>query len=131
MIPERIFLFRNFWRAIFKWKKNGKCKGYNNNGKIVFEGEYLNGKKNGKCKEYNNDGIVIFEGNYFNGKKWNGKGYDKKKNIIYEVNNGKGYIKEFDNYDKLLFEGEFYKEKEMEKEKKIILMVIYYLKENI
>ena len=33
-------------------KKNGKGKEYNRNGKLIFEGEYLNGKSNGKGKEY-------------------------------------------------------------------------------
>ena len=29
-------------------KRNGKGKEYNNDGKLEFEGEYLNGKRNGK-----------------------------------------------------------------------------------
>ena len=49
--------------------KNGKGKEYNNyNGKLKFEGEYLNGERHGKGKEYKN-GQVIFEGDYLNGKK--------------------------------------------------------------
>ena len=44
-------------------------------GKLIYEGEYLNGKKwNGKGKEYNKYGELIFEGEYLNGNKWNGKG---------------------------------------------------------
>ena len=39
---------------------------------------------------------MIFEGEYLNGKKWNGKGYDKKGNIIYQLNNGNGNIKLYD-----------------------------------
>ena len=60
-----------------------------------------------KGKEYDCDQL-IFEGEYFYGRKWNGKGYDKKGNILYELKNGKGYIKEYEedeNY--LLFEGEY------------------------
>ena len=38
-------------------------------------------------------------------KKWNGKGYDKNGNIKYELKNGTGKIKEYDNDGKLLFEG--------------------------
>ena len=34
------------------------------NGKLQFEGEYLNGKRNGKGKEYWNDGKLKFEGEY-------------------------------------------------------------------
>jgi len=30
--------------------KNGKVKIYYNNGKLEYEGEYLNGEKNGKGK---------------------------------------------------------------------------------
>ena len=83
---------------------NGKVKEYYLNGNIKFEGEYLNGKRNGKGKEYDywDGGEVIFEGEYSNGKVWNGKGYQQnyqKKEIISEINNGKGYIKEFDNYN--------------------------------
>ena len=63
-------------------ERNGKGKEYNNNGKLIFEGEYLNGKRNGKGKEYYYDGSLKFEGEYLNGKKWNGKIYDDKK-ILY------------------------------------------------
>ena len=73
---------------------NGKGKEYNDNGKLEFEGEYLNGKRNGKGKEYIGD-VLIFEGEHLNGKKWKGKGYDNLNNIVYELNDGKGYIKEY------------------------------------
>ena len=57
-----------------KGKRNGKGKEYNVEGKLIYEGEYLNDIKwNGKCKEYNNDGRLIFEGEYLYGKRWNGK----------------------------------------------------------
>jgi len=35
---------------------NGKGKEYNYDGKLEFEGEYLNGKRNGKEKEYYDNG---------------------------------------------------------------------------
>ena len=38
-------------------------------GKLSFEGDYINGKKNGKGKEYNNDGELIYEGEYLNGER--------------------------------------------------------------
>ena len=52
-------------------KKNGKCKEYNLiNGKIFFDGEYLNGLKNGKCKDYDTiTGELKFDGEYLKGKK--------------------------------------------------------------
>ena len=47
-----------------------------------------------------------FEGEYLNGKKWNGKGYGINGNIIYELKDGKGFVKEY-NGNKLIFEGEY------------------------
>ena len=61
-------------------KRNGKGKEYNDNGKLIFEGEYLNGKRNGKGKEYDNNGKLIFEGEYLNGKNGKGKEYEKMEN---------------------------------------------------
>ena len=49
-------------------KKIGKCKEYYDNGKLEFEGVYLNGKKwNGKGKENYDNGKLKFEGKYLNG----------------------------------------------------------------
>ena len=78
------------------------------NSKLTFEGEYLNGKKwNGKGKIYNNGKLAI-EVEYLNGKIWNGKGYNKRGIKKFEINNGKGYIKEYDYYiGILIFEGEY------------------------
>ena len=79
----------------------GKVKEYWN-GKLRFEGEYLNGKRNGKGKEYDYNGKIEFEGEYLNGKR-----------------NGKG--KEYNKYNgKLLFEGEYLNGKKMVKEKNIM-----------
>ena len=86
--------------------ENGKGKEYYNDGKLIFEGEYLNGKRSGKGKEYYYDGTLIFEGEYLNGKEWNGKKYNINNEIIYEIKNGKGLIKEYD-HGKLIFEGEY------------------------
>ena len=52
--------------------KNRKGKEYDDNGRLIFEGEYLNGIKNGKGKEYDDNGNIFFEGEYLNGKKRNG-----------------------------------------------------------
>ena len=79
-------------------KRNGKGKEYYFNGNLRFEGEYLNGKRNGKGKYYYNDcHKIIFEGEYKNGLRWNGKGYDNNNNVVYELKNGNGYIKEYYN----------------------------------
>ena len=48
-------------------KRKIKGKNYYNNGKIRFEGEYLNGERNGKGKEYDWYGNLVFEGEYLNG----------------------------------------------------------------
>ena len=77
-----------------KGKRNGKGKEYNY-GELIFEGEYLNGKRNGKGKEYYKNDKIKFEGEFLNGKKWNGKGYNIRKEIIYELNNGNEFIKEY------------------------------------
>ena len=114
-------------------KRNGKGKeyyGYDET--LIFEGEYKNGKRNGKEKEYNKyNGKLKFEGEYLNNKEWIGTGYDENGNIKYKLNNdingnGKEYYE-----DKLEFEGQYINGKDMEKEKNIVMKVIYYLKVNI
>ena len=87
---------------------NGSGKEYSND-KYIFEGEYLNGQRNGKGKEYNNKGKLIFEGEYFNDLKWNGKGFDTLNNIIYELRDGKGLVKEYKDYfyGQLMYECEY------------------------
>ena len=110
-------------------KRNGKGIEYWDNGKVIFEGEYLDGKPNGKGKEYYYNGTLSFEGEYLYdykikgkyyinekleyegeylyGKKWNGKGYDENGNIVYEIINGNGKVKEYWDDDELIFEGEY------------------------
>ena len=89
-------------------KRNGKGKEYNNEGKILFEGEYLNNKRNGKGKEYFSNGNIKFEGEYLNGRRWNGKGYDKNNQIMFEIKNGNGHVKEYVDFESdLIFEGEY------------------------
>ena len=75
--------------------KDGKgyIKEYNDNGRLIFEGEYINGQRNGKGKEYDHgESELKFEGEYLNGQR-----------------NGKG--KEYDYDGKLIFEGEYLKKK--------------------
>ena len=90
-------------------KRNGFGSEYDSiNGNLIFEGEYLNNKRHGKGKEYYHNGIASFEGEYLNNKKWNGIGYDRNNNIIYELNEGKGYVKEYyDLLNKIKYEGEY------------------------
>ena len=88
--------------------KNGEgfIKYYYTNGDLYYEGHYLNGKWNGEGKEYGDQGQLIFEGEFKDNKKWNGKGYDISNNVIYELKNGNGQIKEFQKKDILVFEGQ-------------------------
>ena len=86
-------------------KRNGKGKEYNKKGKLIFEGEFKNNYRS-KGKEYVNERLE-FEGEYMFNKKWNGKGYDEKGNIIYELKNGSGKVKEYNKYGDLEFEGEY------------------------
>ena len=103
--------YKLFSKRYIKYEKNGIGKEYLILGdKLIYEGEYLNGKRNGKGKEYYSNYEIKFEGEYLNGKKWNGIGYDTNKKIIYELKDGNGYIKEFnEKNDKLIFESEFFK----------------------
>ena len=43
--------------------------------------------------------------------KWDGKGYDQNGNVIYELHNGNGMVKEYDCLEDLVFEGEYNKGK--------------------
>ena len=95
---------------------DNKIKGqeYSKKGELKFEGEYLYGYKR-KGKEYIREKLenenkikqlsflgkkdlkikLLYEGEYRCGKKWNGKVYDDKGNIIYEIKNGTGIISEY------------------------------------
>ena len=59
-----------------------------------------------KGKEYDNFGNHSFEGEYLNGKKWKGKIYKGFNNTIYELKEGKGFVKQYIIYD-IIFEGEY------------------------
>ena len=108
-----------------KGKRNGKGIEYYENGRIKSKGEYLNGeifngigydeKGNEKVRYYNgigrelyDNGLVKFEGKYLNGKKWNGKGYTYYGIKLYEIKNGKGYIREYNSDGTLLFKGNYW-----------------------
>jgi len=106
---------KEFWnnRLIFdgeylNGERNGIGKEYEYYGELIFDGEYLNGKRHGIGKEYDHEGELKFEGEYLNGKRWNGKAYNYDGILEYELKNGCGKIKEYDDYGRvLLFEGEF------------------------
>ena len=97
--------------------KDGKgyIKEYNYDGKLLFEGEYLNGEFNGKGKQYNFiNGNLQFEGEYLYGK-INGKGkeYNLNGKLEFEgeyLNNFKIKGREYLN-GKLEFEGKYFNNK--------------------
>ena len=60
--------------------------------------------ENGEGKNFFDNGKIEFEGEFKNGEKWDGKGYDIKGNLIYQLINGNGNIKTYDD-GKLQFEG--------------------------
>ena len=103
----------------FKGEKNGKGKEYYYDGLIRFEGEYLyNERKKGKEYYYNGklkfegeylynqrkkgkfyiDNRLEYEGEYLYNKKCDGKCYDENGKIIYELINGTGKVKEYNDY---------------------------------
>ena len=103
---------------------NGKQKIYVND-KLIFEGEYINGELNGKVKirdkfegeyidnhikkgRYYINGKLEYEGDYLFGKKWNGKGYDENGNVIYELKNGNGTSREYNELPSVLSEDKEY-----------------------
>jgi len=90
--------------------KNGKGKEFSlNKDEMIFKGEYLNKKRNGKGKEYYNDKNLKFEGEFLNGKRWNGKGYNKKGIVEFQIKDGNGKGKEYNHNGELIFEGEYLK----------------------
>ena len=66
-IDINIINYKRFSERYIIYISNGYGKeyiGYNN--RLMHEGEYLNGERNGKGKEYNNDGKLEYEGKYLN-----------------------------------------------------------------
>ena len=78
------------------------------------------------------NGRLEYEGNYFFNKKYDGKVYNKNGKILYELNNGKGYVKEYNHQGNLIFKGEYLNGKKMEKTNYIFLnlLLVYYMKVN-
>ena len=133
---EGEYLYGNIWngkgydkigKIAFEIKEGtGYIKKYNYYGKLQFEGQYLKGLKNGKGISYYYNDKIRFEGEYKNGKIWNGKGYEIKGDIAFEIKGGEGHVKEYNEFGYLEYEGEYSKgirigkgkEKQIETEKK-------------
>ena len=126
-----MYLWNKRWQRIYKrvlereiiiWSKKWKGKVYFD-GKLFFEGEYLNGQINGKGKAYDSSGELYFEGEYLKGQEWNGKG---KKYIFYSKSDYEGEFlcgklhgkgKEYNHGGNLIFEGEYFDGKRWEGKK--------------
>ena len=85
----------------------GFIKEYYDDGRIKFEGQYLNGERNGIGKKFYKNGKAKFVGFYLNNKKYYGIGFDLDENEIYKLENGKGIVKKYNETGKLKFEGEY------------------------
>ena len=105
LIFEGEYLNGKRWNGCGIKDGKGYVKEYNKDNIIIYEGQIEKGEKNGKGKEYYDKNILKFEGEYLNGKRWNGNGYDIQNNIIYQIKNGKGYIKEY-YYNDFILSGE-------------------------
>ena len=111
-------------------KVNGYMKISDEDTNLKFEGEIFNNIRI-KGREYIK-GKLEYEREYSFGRKWNGKGYDENGNIIYELNNGNGKVKEYDDNGVLFFMMEnIWMEKKMENWNYIILLVKYLWNVNI
>ena len=94
-----------------EWKK----KIYDYAGNLVYEGQYSEGQKNGYGKGIERDcsGKKEFKGEYYKGKEWNGyiKEYNDRGKLIFEgeysqgAKNGNG--KEYNGYGNIIFEGKY------------------------
>ena len=72
---------------------------------MVFQNLRENNSRR-KGKRYTNSiEKSIFEGEFFFDKRWTGKGYDDEGNIIYELKDGTGNIKEFHKNGQIKFDG--------------------------
>ena len=87
-------------------KKHGIGKEYDEKNNLIFQGNYLYNYKS-KGTEYYNDGKVKYVGEYLFNQKWNGKIYDKNENVIYEIINGSGSIKDYYSNGQLKMQGKF------------------------
>ena len=59
-----------------------------------------------KGKFYINEKLE-YEGEFLFNRKWNGKGYDENGNVIYELKNGNGKVKEYYDNGNIKFKGEY------------------------
>ena len=54
---------------------NGKGKKYDENGKLIYDGEFLNNMRNGKGKEYDEKGGLKYDGEFLNNIKYGNANY--------------------------------------------------------
>ena len=92
---------------LFVGEKNGIGKEYViETNKLLFEGNYLNGKRNGKGKVYWDNGKIQFEGVFLNGAKIKGKEYNPEGKTILKINEN-GKVEEYYDNNDIKFKGEY------------------------
>ena len=99
--------YKSLSKTYIEFISKNIVKQYNQkSNKLIYEGEYKNKKKNGKGKEYYENGKVKFEGEYLNGKRLKGTGYynEGSVNLVIEKN---GKAKEFYKKGEKLFIGKY------------------------
>ena len=109
MILMMNFIFEGEYLSLNSLEIIGKL--YNADGKLIFEGTYLDGEKNGEGKEYDNDGKIKYEGQYMNGKRWNGEGweyYSNNKKYNYQYINGNYFMSRVIEPNDIILNGGYY-----------------------
>ena len=76
---------------------------------LIFEGEYKSKKRDGKGKELYKNGKILFEGEYLNGKRWNGNIYNILGIKEFEITEGSGYINDYNINGIRIYSGYFAK----------------------
>ena len=109
-----LYDFIRFSRGKYKEEGDNELRIYNSKNEILFFGHYSNRNKNGNGKQLNEEGHIVFNGEYLDGKKWTGieNIYDEiNGEVIFEYEYKEGKIinvKEYDKYNcELLFSGEY------------------------
>jgi len=88
--------------------RHGEGEEYYLNGNLKFKGKYYYGDKESGTEYYQDGKTILFVGEYRNGKRYNGDGYNLKKEKIYTLNEGKcDDVKEYDEYGQLIYQGTY------------------------
>ena len=73
---------------------------------LIFEGQYHLMRRHGQGKELYSNGKIQFEGEYINGRRWNGQTYTFNGIKEFDLINGEGYIREYNIHGIKTYEGD-------------------------